>query len=106
MKFEQFENLVWFLDKENLERDEWVNTVPREINSVFFDNPYVESQYNVIEFLLENLLSDYRLKEVLDWFLYEVNRDKGSLVKVDDEEFLIRTVDDFLVHMKRFYDFD
>jgi len=76
----------------------FINSVPSEIRSVFFDNPYVDGLHKQINFLLEHTLEN--LSDDVCYFLYD---DRPFIVhfKTDkiEKEFNIHTVDDYISYL-------
>jgi hypothetical protein len=105
MKYSDFVKILTVLDKQNRIRDAWIDTVPSEINAAFFENTYVNSLCREIEFLKEQLIPATLLYDI-DWFLYEVNRETGSIAVQNDTEVTIKTLDDFLELVKSYYEFE
>jgi hypothetical protein len=105
MKYSDFVKILTVLDKQNQIRDTWIDTVPSEINAAFFENTYVNSLCREIGFLKEQLIPATLLYDI-DWFLYEVNRETGSIAVQNDTEITIKTLDDFLELVKSYYEFE
>lgn len=100
----KFETLIGQLKELDQAADQWLDTVPREINSAFFDNPYVDTHYKIRALLLEALYDGPLLEEV-DWFLYEWDADKEevyrSLTYPDGTKCVINNVSDFCDHLEK-----
>jgi hypothetical protein len=105
MKYSDFVKILTVLDKQNQIRDTWIDTVPSEINAAFFENTYVNSLCREIGFLKEQLIPATLLYDI-DWFLYEVNRETGSIAVQNDTEVTIKTLDDLLELVKSYYEFE
>jgi hypothetical protein len=105
MKYSDFVKILTVLDKQNQIRDAWIDTVPRDINAAFFDNTYVNSLCREIDFLKTQLIPATLLYDI-DWFLYEVNRETGSIAVQNDTEVAIKTLDDFFELVKSYYEFE
>ena len=54
---------------EHVKGDIWLDTVPTEISSIIFDNPYVESITRSNSILLETVFGAHA--ESIYWFMYE-----------------------------------
>ncbi len=105
MKYSDFVKIMTVLDEQNRIRDIWIDTVPRDINAAFFDNTYVNSLFRENAFLKEQLIPT-ELQFDVDWFLYEVNRETGSIAIQNDAEVTIKTLDDFFELVKSYYEFE
>jgi hypothetical protein len=98
----KFKRLLTGLLKEKSKGDQWLDSVPGEVNSVFFDNPYVDSLQRSNTLLLQSLFEDTLLQEV-EWFLYEWEADKPvefrTITYPDGSAVVIDTVDDFVNYL-------
>jgi hypothetical protein len=102
MEIYKFKNLMVQLKKHDAKANAWLDTIPAEINAVFFDNPYVdELQYT--KGLLLSTLFDKPLCDEVDWFLYEWDESKDVSLRTisyqDGRKYIIDTVDDFVEYL-------
>lgn len=83
-------------------RCEWLDSLPIEIQSAFFDNAYVQSLHRTNDKALTLALGT-ELYEDLCWFLYDKPNGK-STVTFDGKPYDIETVEDYLSFVKEVYD--
>jgi hypothetical protein len=102
MNKNEFKSLIKRLVKEYHLGDTWLDTIPRDINSVFFDNPYVDSLHRTNTLLMQALFDDALLQEV-QWFIYEWSDDKPAELRTitfpNGSKFVINNVDDFVDYL-------
>jgi hypothetical protein len=98
----KFKALMSKLKKYEADADAWLDTVPREVNSVFFDNPYVDALQHTKDTLLDSLFEKPLCDEV-DWFLYEWAADKDVALRTitypNGSKYVINSVDDFVEYL-------
>jgi hypothetical protein len=103
MQKQKFKELMCRLKKYDAKADAWLDTVPPEINSVFFDNPYVDALQHTKDLLLETLFEKPLIDEVI-WFLYEWAEDKDVSLRTitypDGRKFVINNLDDFVNYLQ------
>ena len=103
MEQQKFKNLIIELKKYDESANAWLDSIPREINSVFFDNPYVDSLQHTKELLLASLFDKPLIDEV-EWFLYEWSENKDESLRTitypDGSKYVINNVDDFVQYLK------
>lgn len=75
--------------------DKWLDAVPSEISSAFFDNPYVESMSRTTDLLLSVIFTEEELGWVY-WILYDWSdsRTEGLSFVVDNTEYNPKTRDE------------
>lgn len=90
------------LKKYDAKAEAWLDTVPREINSVFFDNPYVDALQHTKDLLLTTLF-DKPLRDEVGWFLYEWSEEKDVSLRTitypNGSKYIINTLDDFVDYL-------
>jgi hypothetical protein len=74
MTYEKFEQIFSFLYNQNKAQNAWVDKLPYDISSAFFDNEYVNSLILSKEILLDNLFEDQFLRYDIDYILYNEAR--------------------------------
>lgn len=76
----------------------FIDSIPSEINNVFFDNTYTNSLQEQISLLLGFAFGE--LKEDVTYFLYE-NYPQKVYVKVGDveQEYVLNSVDDYINYL-------
>jgi len=72
---EQLINVVRKLRELDNQGDKYIQTIPSDINSVFFDNIYVNALDMQKNILIESLFGD--MAEDVKWFLYEFEPGKS-----------------------------
>jgi hypothetical protein len=69
--------------------DGWLDSIPKEICAVFYDNPVIESEYKINAMLIKELYKEHA--EEVSWLLYEWK--SGSVIKYKDIEYALYTID-------------
>jgi hypothetical protein len=102
MNKNEFKSLIKRLVKEYHLGDTWLDTIPSDINSVFFDNPYVDSLHRTNTLLMQALFDDALLQEV-QWFIHEWRADNDVSLRTitfpDGSTCVINDVDDFVDYL-------
>lgn len=98
-KAELFRNLV----KLYATSDSWLNTVPREINSVFFDNPAMDAMYNANTMLIREYFGEHA--EAVEWFIYEWKPGYTVRAPESQDEIPINSIDEYVAYMKLYEGF-
>ena len=82
------------------EQDAYLATVPRDLQPFLFDNEFVNKSDSMICALTSALFGLYI--EDVNWFLYEFDNVKESLVHVvdNDVEYTFKTDEDFYEYIK------
>lgn len=98
------QQLIIELHNHHLRGSRWLDTVPPEINSVFFDNTYVDSLQQCLEIMMKAHFSDELLQE-LQWFLYEWDKDHPIALRTitfpDNTTYIINNVQDYIEYLQR-----
>lgn len=85
-----------------------MDSVPTEIQSSFFDNPYVNSLHISNELLMKKVFGD--LFEPIVWFLYEWDKSKNNYAEFEGKKYKFRNIDEYIDYLKNvegyFYDFE
>lgn len=76
-----------------VKREQYLESVPKDLQAAIYDNCYVNSTFIDYEMLLENVFVEHY--EAIAWFLYEWNPG----YKVDDIE--INDIDQYIEFMKK-----
>ena len=74
MTYEKFEYIFSFLYNQNKIQNAWVDKLPVDISSAFFDNELTNSLGLSKEMLLDNLFEDQFLRYDIDYILYNEAR--------------------------------
>ena len=103
MNVNKFRKLMIELRAAQARSDAWLDTVPREVNAVFFDNPHVDTLERTKTILLDALFED-ALRQEVDWFLYEWSPEKDvsyrTITYPNSSSFvLITDVEDFIRYL-------
>jgi hypothetical protein len=82
------------------EADAFIETLPSSINSVFFDNPLVNSLYKINGTLIDHLFGK-KLADEVNWFLYEWKEFRPENLRTITYEnpkrnYIISNLDDFV----------
>lgn len=77
--------------------DKWLDTVPREIQAVYFDNPYVDNLYSMFDVTMQ--LAFGKLYEDVRWFLYDWSAKNGRITMNDGTEYNIKSTDDYIDYL-------
>lgn len=80
----------------NKEGDQWLDRIPLDIKSVFFDNKYINVLYSKVNTLLQLCFSE-QLQEELDWFWYD--RPHSNQITVDNKTYTIQSIEDFVEYL-------
>ena len=94
--------LVKLVIEEYNKQSEWLDSLPIEIQSAFFDNAYVQSLHRTNDKAL-TLALGVELYEDLCWFLYD-KPDGKTTVTFDGKTYDIETFEDYLSFVKEVYD--
>lgn len=99
MTYEEFCDLVSFLYKSNLDKDIYINSIPRDLSSFIFDNSFsniLEKQnQKLMQFYFQDLYHD------VDWFLYEWSPNSCNEITVNNKSYIIKSLDDYLDYAKQ-----
>lgn len=102
MNRNQFKPLLEELQQQYQRGDAWLDTIPGDINQVFFDNTFVDSLQKSNTALMKALFQGPLLQEV-EWFLYEWQADKPKELRTitfpDGSAHVIDTLDDFVKYL-------
>lgn len=77
-----------------VKREQYLDTVPKDIQAAIFDNEYINSTYIDYEMLLQKVFDEHY--EAIAWFLYEW---KPGFFAVGDVE--INNIDQYIEFMKK-----
>lgn len=81
--------------------NEWLDSVPYEVRSTFFDTPFINSFLQLNDMMSEEIFS-FELLEDINWFLF--GRGGDPRLERDDNTYIIDTVDDFMNYLYECYD--
>jgi hypothetical protein len=102
MSRNEFKKLMQQLMDLRTRGDEWIDKVPGEVVSVFFENPYVDAALRSNTVLMEALFDKTMLQEV-EWFLYEWRPDAREELRTitypNGSTFTINTLNDFVDYL-------
>ena len=94
-------DVVRDLKQEMLVQDSWIDSLPNEISSAFFDNTLTNSLGVQRDILIKALFGDY--EEAVYWFLYEFTVGKFEGPHCIDEsgkEWTYNTDEDYFEYLK------
>jgi hypothetical protein len=102
MNKNKFKDLIEKLMHYDKVADDWMDKVPSEINSAFFDNPFVDALQHTKDLLLIALFDKPLLDEV-NWFLYEWKAERDVSLRTisfpDGCKYIINNLDDFVNYL-------
>lgn len=102
MNRNQFKPLLEELQHQYQRGDAWLDTIPGDINQVFFDNTFVDSLQKSNTTLMKALFDKTLLQEV-EWFLYEWQADKPKELRTitfpDGSTYVINDLNDFVEYL-------
>jgi hypothetical protein len=99
MTFEEFKTLVTQIIEHDQAGDAYIDSLPGEIQSAFFDNKFVEHLEMVKDLLMKQVFGD--LVEWVYWIMWEWK--PGYEAKVDDVSYIIGDLNDFFIMMQAHY---
>lgn len=83
----------------------WLDTVPADINSVFYDNAYVDALQRAKDTALQAVFRSPGANDEISWFLYEWDANKDvslrTITYVDGTTDIINTVQEFAVYLHK-----
>jgi len=94
-KLQLFRDLV----KIRQDGDIWLDSVPGNIRTSFFDNNYVSAILNQLELVLSEIFTPEELDWV-DYYFYEMGDDKTGTVAIDDVQHSFKGLDQYCNFLK------
>jgi hypothetical protein len=79
--------------KDNIE---YIDSIPKDIASVFFDNVYVNNIATSLDNTLETLLG-VELFDEYTWFVWDWK--PGYTIEIQDHKYIINNIDDFMKYL-------
>jgi hypothetical protein len=98
-------NVVRILKDYGTKQSEYLDTIPSDINQVFFDNTYVNLLQQQNDLLIDHLFGEFT--EDVSWFLYEFEAGKspGPHCRLaDGTEYTYNTNEDYYEYLKELYE--
>ena len=92
------ETLLRTLHQNEMERNEYLDTVPPDLQSAIFDNTYVNKVWEDNTILLKEVFGDQYL--AVEWFLHEWK--PGYNVGVNGVTKTINNIDDYIDWLKEY----
>jgi len=83
---------------QQVDGNKWLDKVPREVSTAFFDNPYVESLQRSQDLLMTCVFTEEE-HEWVDWFLLDWAGDKSLSVIQGADTFAFNTIEDFVNYL-------
>lgn len=96
IKSTDLKSLLQYLLKSHKESHDWIESLPREIQSVFYENTYVNNILLDHDRLLKFAVGD--LYEDIQWFLYDWK--PGYEIQVNETKYVIKTLDDYIDYLE------
>jgi len=95
---------------QQVDGNKWLDKVPREVSTAFFDNPYVESLQRSQDLLMTCVFTEAE-QDWADWFLLEWTNDKSLTVGYDNGAgnrgvFSFNTIEDFVNYLVNHEDWE
>ncbi len=90
-------DLKYFYDKTK-EADEWLDTVPKDINAAFFENTYVGAYYDMVNYSMTKIFEDKL--PAADWLIFEWR--KGFSVAFEGKEIEINSPEEYYAYLIEF----
>ena len=81
----------------SVKRDEWFDKLPRDINTAFIDNGYVNNLLMERDMLMSIVMGEHL--EAVEWFLYEWR--PGMVVGANGVTTKIHNIDEYIDWMKK-----
>ena len=108
MRFSTFKALMIELYEREKEGSAYLDTIPSDIQSAFFDNKYCESLAFQTDLLRRALFDGMGLSEEVEFFLYEWKQgDPNPQIWLEDGTAVsVETFDDYMDYIEREYTFD
>jgi hypothetical protein len=94
MQASKIQELLSKIIKLNKEQDVWLEKLPIEISSAFFDNTYVTAKSLQIDTLINFIFEDW--SEDVSYFLYEPSPHCITTIK---GEYVINNIDEYIDYM-------
>jgi hypothetical protein len=92
------ENIFRKLYQNQLDREKWLNSVPSEIQMVFWSTPYIDSCVRDRNMMMKYVFGEHL--DAIDWFLY----DWQPGYEVDETP--IRDIDHYIEFLKQTQGFE
>ena len=96
IKSSELRSLLHTLMELRRKEDEWVESLPGEIRSAFYENVYVNNILLEFDHLLKFAIGD--LYEDVQWFLYDWK--PGYEIQVNETKHVIKTLDDYMRYLE------
>jgi hypothetical protein len=96
------EKIFRHLYENMLKRDEYLATIPSDVNGFVFDNRYVNSLLDDYDTMLKVIFDEHA--EAIGWFLYEWK--PGYEVEFDGKTTKINDIDEYIDWMKSMEGFE
>ena len=92
------EKLFRLIYKHTKDASNWLDTVPREVNTAFFDNPYIENHLIMVDMLINEVFGEHT-PSIL-WFLYDW--EPGFVVRGSgcETDTVINNIEDYIKFMQ------
>lgn len=99
MTFEDFKTLVTQIIEHDQAGDAYIDSLPGDIQSAFFDNKFVEHLEKTKDLLMQQTFE--HLTEWVYWMMWEWK--PGYEAKIDDVSYIIGDLNDFFEMIKANY---
>ena len=103
---EEHISLIKQIRQNTLDESKYLDKIPADIYSAFFDNTYTNSQYNSIRILLEFVFGKSFAEHEISWLLYEFKpSDEPQIWLADGTEIVLKSDDDYYAYLRKNYDY-
>lgn len=84
------------------EQEKYLDGIPSDIQTAFFDNAYVAESELLVEHLLKLLVGEDLMSEIY-WFMYDMPVTGGDITTKDGKDYHVTSDVEFLDYIKQEY---
>lgn len=81
--------------------EEYYETVPSDLSSIFFENEYSNNREMIVEVLMRAYFTETENASI-GWFLYDWYSDRELFAVVDGQEYKFETIDDYIAYLTEY----
>lgn len=105
MTYNKFKNVVTFIYDECQKQKSYINALPSDVSTFIVCNEYSESWCKIYEKIIDEIFDENTMSEWIHWFIWQVTEEKPMLAIVNNREYNIGTLKEFLDFIgKEYYD--
>lgn len=82
-----------------LTKEQYINSIPKDISAAIFDNTYQENTTKQFELLFGHVFGD--MANDVFWFLYECKPSRCNTIISNGTEYIVKSLDDYLLYAKQ-----